>query len=128
MSSPKIVTKKITTKMNGIEYNTSTTRIIKLSTHPPRYPAIAPYETPITSDTSVATNPTNSETRAPQNTRANKSRPNSSRPHKLLSDHVAEQFNPQLHQPTVHRVDAAELLVDPVGRAGRRLHPLEHRA
>ncbi len=102
--SPKIVTRKITTKMNGIEYNTSTMRIIKLSTQPPKYPAIAPYETPITSDTSVATSPTISETRAPQNTRANRSRPNSSRPHRLLSDHVAEQLHAHLHQPAIDRV------------------------
>ena len=43
----------------------STILIITESTLPPKYPAIIPQDTPITNATPVATNPTNSETRAP---------------------------------------------------------------
>ena len=47
---------------------------------PPKYPEIAPYDTPMTKDTSVATRPTTSEILAPQKSLASTSRPNSSRP------------------------------------------------
>ena len=61
--------------MYGSAYSTSTTRIIRSSMRPPRYPAVAPYVTPMTSDTSVEINPTISEMRPPSSTRARMSRP-----------------------------------------------------
>ena len=63
----------------------SANRIIKLSNHPPMYPAIKPRKTPIIVASRTAIKPTKSETLRPNNIAEKRSLPWSSVPKKNIS-------------------------------------------
>src|SRR5690554_679685 len=67
-------------RMEGRAKSRSITRMIRVSSQPPTYPAIDPSASPASSERPVATSPTSSETRAPAMMRDSTSRPNSSAP------------------------------------------------
>ena len=68
----------------GNESTASITRMTKLSTRPPAYPASRPSSAPASTAMTTEPKPATSETRVPQSTRENTSRPTLSVPRKCV--------------------------------------------
>ncbi len=83
---PSTVDSTIASGRNGITRNHSVTRKVMAPTTPPKYPDTRPITVPITIEISVASRPTNSDTRAPQISRVSTERPFSSVPSQYSED------------------------------------------
>jgi len=77
---PRTLTIRMAMSTPGNESMTSTRHMVKLSTHPPKKPAISPIKTPTSSPPSESATPFNKEEHAPHTVRAKTSRPSSSGP------------------------------------------------
>ena len=102
-----IIAKPINT--NGITCQVSMNRLIKVSTHPPKYPAMPPRVTPTNTEIVVTTIATVNDKRIPKVTRVKMSRPKSSVPNQCplvpgptkISGPKSSYFQPLINGPMI---------------------------